>query len=122
MLTPKQKKFADEYLETGNGTKAALKAYDIKAEDKENVAAAMGSENLTKPKVKEYLESQTEAVAINMVRLALNAQKESDQISAGKDVLDRGGLKPTDKTDTTVKIITATEDETIEGADTDSEG
>jgi len=31
-LTKKQKEFADEYLKTGNATKAALKTYNVKDE------------------------------------------------------------------------------------------
>ena len=103
-LTHKQKKFADEYLETVNRTKAALEAYDTKDY---MTAANIGSENLKKPKIIEYLSDNAELVAANMVKLALTAEKDSDQISAGKDVLDRAGFKPTDKSETTstLKII-----------------
>jgi phage terminase small subunit len=103
-LTKKQKDFADEYLETGNGTQSALKTYNTK---KIATAGSVAYENLRKPQIQEYLKSQAESVAHNMVRLALEAEKESDQISAGKDVLDRAGFKPIDKQESTntVKII-----------------
>lgn len=51
-LSRKQKVFVDEYLATGNGRQAALKAYDT---DDPNVAGAIASENLTKPNVSEYI-------------------------------------------------------------------
>ena len=52
-LTVKQKKFADEYVKTGNATQAA-----IKAGYKEKTARFIGAENLTKPNVKAYIDTQ----------------------------------------------------------------
>jgi len=53
-LTVKQRKFIKKYIETkGNGTQAALEAYDT---DKPNVANAIAVENLQKPTVKEAIE------------------------------------------------------------------
>lgn len=49
-LTPKQKKFADEYIECGNAAEAARRAGYSDAAAKE-----IGSENLTKPNVSEYI-------------------------------------------------------------------
>lgn len=97
-LTKKQKEFADEYLETGNGTKAALKAYDTK---KEETAAVIASENLRKPKVQAYLEDKAERAAEVIFELLENAQNETVKLNAGKDILDRAGHKPTEKIDHT---------------------
>lgn len=99
-LTKKEKGLADDYLETGNGTQSALNHYDT---TDTNTAAVIASRTLRKDKVIEYLESQSEPVAKNMIRLALNAESEQVQVSAGKDVLDRAGYKPVDKTDITTK-------------------
>lgn len=52
-LTIKQKKFADEYVKTGNATQAA-----IKAGYKEKTARFIGAENLTKPNIKAYIDTQ----------------------------------------------------------------
>lgn len=49
-LTPKQKKFADEYIKCGNAAEAARRAGYSDATAKE-----IGSENLTKPNVSEYI-------------------------------------------------------------------
>lgn len=49
-LTDKQKKFCREYVLSLNATQAA-----IKAGYKESSAYSIGSENLTKPEIKEYI-------------------------------------------------------------------
>lgn len=107
-LRPKEKHLADVFLDTGNGTEAAMQAYDAK---NRNVASVIATRVLGKASVKEYLELNSEAVASNMVHLALNAEKQSDQISAGKDVLDRAGYKPVDKFQTVTLHIEASADE-----------
>lgn len=49
-LTPKQKAFADYYIETGNATEAARRAgYS------EKTAVAIGNENLRKPNIAAYI-------------------------------------------------------------------
>ena len=54
-LTQKQKKFADEYIISGNATESARKAgYS------ESTAGAIGHENLTKPKIREYIDKRLE--------------------------------------------------------------
>jgi phage terminase small subunit len=97
-MTPKQKKFADEYLETGNGTEAALKTYNTVSE---NTAAVIASENIRKPKIQEYLSSKAERAAQVIFELLESAQNETVRLNAGKDILDRAGYKPLDKSDIT---------------------
>lgn len=54
-LSPKQKAFAKAYVEKKmNGTQAALAVYDTKSP---NVAGAIATENLQKPKIKEEIAS-----------------------------------------------------------------
>ena len=53
MLTAKQKKFCDEYLVSGNATDAAIKAGYSK-----KTANRIGSENLTKLDVKNYVDEK----------------------------------------------------------------
>ncbi|KKP93238.1 MAG: hypothetical protein US25_C0042G0011 [Candidatus Moranbacteria bacterium GW2011_GWE1_36_7] len=55
-LTTKQKVFADEYLNSGNAGLSAGKAYHVK---NNKTARSIGSENLTKPNIREYLEAQS---------------------------------------------------------------
>ena len=55
-LTPKQKAFADYYIECGNSTEAARKAgYSAKA------SRFIGSENLTKPNISAYIAARIQA-------------------------------------------------------------
>ncbi len=93
-ITKKQKAFADKHLETGNGTKSALETYDTQDE---NTAAVIASENLRKPKIIEYLEGHGKNAATEIVRLGLKANNENVRLGANKDILDRIGLKPTEK-------------------------
>lgn len=52
-LTLKQKRFADAYIECGNASEAARQAgYS------EKTAGVIGSENLTKPAIKNYIEER----------------------------------------------------------------
>lgn len=52
-MTIKQKKFADEYIKTGNATQSA-----INAGYSEKTARKIGSENLTKPDIKAYIDER----------------------------------------------------------------
>lgn len=52
-MTPRQQKFCDEYLISGNATEAAIKAgYSRKT------AKQTGSENLSKPDLRAYIDEQ----------------------------------------------------------------
>ena len=52
-LTEKQRRFADYYIETGNGTEAAVKAGYSK-----KTARVIGQENLLKPAIKNYIDEK----------------------------------------------------------------
>jgi phage terminase small subunit len=52
-LTEKQKRFADYYIETGNGAESAIRAGYSEA-----TARQIAAENLTKPYIKSYIEEQ----------------------------------------------------------------
>lgn len=56
-MTPKQKAFADYYIETGNAAEAARKA-GYKAEN----ADSSGRENLRKPTIANYIKERMDAV------------------------------------------------------------
>lgn len=68
-LTPKQKAFADNYIISGNATEAAIKA----GYSKKN-ARQIGSENLTKLDIAEYIKQRT-------------APTEQKRIASGNEVL-----------------------------------
>lgn len=68
-LTPKQQAFADYYIETGNATESAIKAgYNKKT------ARQIGSMNLTKVDIKQYIDERM-------------AQIEDKRIAKGEEVL-----------------------------------
>lgn len=68
-MTPKQKRFCDEYLIDLNATQAA-----IRAGYSEKTARATGNENLTKPNIKAYIDQRM-------------AEKESELIADQDEVL-----------------------------------
>ena len=68
-LTLKQKKFADEYIISGNATESA-----IKAGYSEKTAGQTGAENLKKPYIKSYIDERL-------------AQLESEKIADQQEVL-----------------------------------
>ena len=102
-LTPKQKAFADAYIETGNATEAARRAgYS------EKTAKQIGSENLSKPYVSAYiksrmadLEAQRVASADEVMRFFSSVMRGEvkdqfgldaslqDRLSAGKELMKR---------------------------------
>lgn len=102
-LTPKQKAFADAYIETGNATEAARRAgYS------EKTAKQIGSENLSKPDVSAYiksrmadLEAQRVASADEVMRFFSSVMRGEvkdqfgldaslqDRLSAGKELMKR---------------------------------
>jgi len=57
-LTEKQRRFADYFIETGNQTEAAIKAGYSK-----KTARTIGSENLTKPNIRKYIDDRLEELA-----------------------------------------------------------
>ena len=69
-MTPKQKKFCDEYIKSGNAKQSAIKAgYSPKT------AYSIGNENLNKPELKAYIEKRLK-------------QLESKKIGDAKEVLE----------------------------------
>lgn len=57
-LTPKQKKFADEYIKTGNATQSAIEAGYARRS-----SYSVGSENLRKPEIKKYIDKRMKQIA-----------------------------------------------------------
>lgn len=73
-LTHKERGFVKDYIETGNGTKAALANYDTKDE---NTAAVIASTNIRKPKIQQAIEEALPDDLLNEVhREGLYATRE----------------------------------------------
>lgn len=92
-LTPKRKKFVQEYVKTGNATEAAVRAFDIEGNNRVT-AKSMGSEVLAKPGVRALIESYAQKAAENVFSLANGAKSEYVRYQANADILDRAGLAP----------------------------
>lgn len=72
-LTLKQAKFAKEYIKSGNGTQAAIKAGYSK-----NSAQEIASENLSKPIVRNEIQSAAEKLGINAEYVFANLKKAAE--------------------------------------------
>lgn len=78
-LTLKQKKFADEYLISGNATEAAIKAGYAKRS-----ARSIGQENLTKPDIKNYIAERRKEIESHKTMDAKEAMELLTSIARGK--------------------------------------
>ena len=79
-LTPKQKKFADEYIKTGNATQSAIEAGYSK-----RTAAVIAAENLIKPNIKAYIEKCMADIASNRVMSYTEAVELLTSIARGEE-------------------------------------
>lgn len=83
-LTPKQKKFAEKYLETGNGTQAVLAAYNANPD----TARTFASENLSKPLVQGYIAAQlthkdlTPQLLLNKLLESVESQNPAEKLKS----------------------------------------
>lgn len=64
-LTPKQKAFADYFIECGNATEAAIRAGYSK-----KTAKQIANENLTKPYLKSYIDSRLKEIESKRIATA----------------------------------------------------
>ena len=103
-MTPQQEKFLDYYLLSGNATKAAEHAgygapkqrgYDQKRKLKTQIEEGQ----------KAMLKESVPIAMNNIINLAQNAESEAVRLNACKDLMDRAGYKPTEKTETEVTHV-----------------
>lgn len=79
-LTTKQKKWADEYIKTGNATQSA-----INAGYSEKTAKQIGTENLAKPVLKTYIAKQLEKIESDKIMGAKEALQLLTSIARGEE-------------------------------------
>lgn len=79
-LTPKQKAFADYYIETGNATEAAIKAGYSK-----KTARVIGQENLTKPAIKTYIDERMKELEDSRIAKADEVLKYLTRVIRGEE-------------------------------------
>ena len=78
-LTPKQQRFADEYIKSGNAADAARKAGYSKRS-----ARSVGQENLTKPDIKKYIDEQMAEITSKRIMDATEAVELLTSIARGE--------------------------------------
>ena len=106
MRTDKQELFIESYCQSGNAKKAA-----IMAGYSENTATQKGYylKNKFAKEINEITRQMIQdsvPAAINQMRvLADSAESESVRLAANKDLLDRAGLKPTERVETQISHV-----------------
>ena len=103
-LTPKQEGFVKDYLETKNGTEAAIKNYDTDRV----TAASIAWENLRKPQIIQALQDASSIAKDSIIDLAQGAKNENVRLQASKDILDRTGFniqKDSDKPPMIIPVL-----------------
>ncbi len=78
-MTPKQKRFCDEYLIDCNATQAA-----IRAGYSEKTAKAIGAENLTKPDIRAYIDKRLAEVQSKTIASAEEVMQYLTSVLRGK--------------------------------------
>lgn len=116
-MTIKQKKFADEYIKTGNATQSAINAGYSK-----KTCYSIGNENLKKPEIKSYIDErmkklEEEAIADQkeilkgLTRQARREEKEYQVVVIQKPRYDdNGNFLGMEQTPQTVEIPTQNKD------------
>jgi len=102
MMTERQDKFIEHYSLTGNATQSA-----IEAGYSEKTAKQKGYE--LKKNLRHEINDQTQKVLADKIpqnlhflsELAEKAESESVRLAAVKDILDRAGLKPVERSEVT---------------------
>ncbi|UJM23497.1 terminase small subunit [Lactiplantibacillus plantarum] len=79
-LTPKQQRFADEYIESGKKEESA-----IKAGYKSRSAHSIATENLQKPAIKSYIDERMAEIASKRIMDATEAVELLTRIARGKE-------------------------------------
>ena len=79
-MTPKQKKFCDEYIKSGNAKQSAIKAgYSPKT------AYSIGNENLNKPELKAYIDERLKEMSNHKILSAAEVLEYLSRVVAGKE-------------------------------------
>lgn len=79
-MTPKQKKFCDEYIKSGNAKQSAIKAgYSPKT------AYSIGNENLNKPELKAYIDGRLKELSNHKILGAAEVLEYLSRVVAGKE-------------------------------------
>lgn len=79
-LTVKQRKFADEYIKSGNATQSAIRAGYSK-----HTAAVIGNENLSKPYIRSYIDDKLDSISSNKIASAEEIMEYLTRVQRGEE-------------------------------------
>ena len=98
MLTEKQTAFVKEFALTGNGTQSAIKAgYSEKTAYQKGHQLRYQLARQIEDETRKLMQSAVPGALAQIVDLAARATSEQVRLQAAKDILDRAGLKPTER-------------------------
>ena len=111
MITPQQQKFIDHFILTGNASQAAV---DAGYSEKTSRQKGHELKNLYRSEIvkatQKLLTDQVPAGLRWLSELAESAESESVRLGAIRDLLDRAGLKPVERVETTTIEKMSTEE------------
>ena len=88
-LTAKQRLFADEYIRSGNATQSAIKAgYSVRT------AKQVGTENLSKPYLKAYIDAKMAEIESHKIADAKEAMQAITAIARGETMETQAQINP----------------------------
>lgn len=88
-LTQKQRLFADEYIKSGNATQSAIKAgYSVRT------AKQVGTENLSKPYLKAYIDAKMAEIESHKIADAKEAMQAITAIARGETTETQAQINP----------------------------
>ena len=109
-LTPKEKKFADTYLATGNKAEGIRQAYNLGARGGANtkkqvqtILNNMSQQVFNREEVQNYIKGSASGAAERIEALSIKSENDQVKLAANKDILDRAGFKPKEVTELEVK-------------------
>ena len=91
ILTPKDKIFADNYMETQRVGASALAAFP---ELTPQQAMSKGSALIRKDAVREYINNEARGAMTRIVKMSRKSKNLNVRLAANKDIMDRAGYKP----------------------------
>jgi len=108
MRTEKQEAFIEAYCLTGNAAKAAeMAGYSQKAAKQKGYVLKHQFSEEIKDKSKQMIQDCVPGALAQLKNLSEQADSESVKLGAIKDILDRAGLKPTDRVEQQISHVEA---------------
>ena len=108
MRTEKQEAFIEAYCLTGNAANAAeMAGYSQKAAKQKGYVLKHQFSEEIKDKSKQMIQDCVPGALAQLKNLSEQADSESVKLGAIKDILDRAGLKPTDRVEQQISHVEA---------------